>query len=75
MERIPDIKIHPLYDSHIYLIARKDDPLAHKSLVTMDDLSGRTLMVGGGSPPPLQEVQEFIRIMQELYRERANFPV
>ncbi|MBO4290073.1 MAG: LysR family transcriptional regulator, partial [Lachnospiraceae bacterium] len=40
-----------------YLIAQRDDPLTGKNLVTEADLSGRTLMVGGGSPLALRAVQ------------------
>ena len=38
----------PTLSYHI-LISKSDDPLAKKELVTADDLTGRTLMVGGGS--------------------------
>ncbi|MBF1102577.1 MAG: LysR family transcriptional regulator [Solobacterium sp.] len=60
MQRIPDIKEHHLFDSHIYLVCRNDDPLAKKSLITVDDLRGQTLMVGGPSPAPLRQVQQRI---------------
>ena len=56
-KQIPNIKIHELFESGIYLIARRDDPLAPKNLITECDLYGRTLMVGGGSPPALKAVQ------------------
>lgn len=62
--RIPDAERHPLYQSHIYLVTRKNDPLAHKELVRMEDLRGRTLMVGGTSPSPLRAVQH--RVVSEL---------
>ena len=55
--QIPGIVVHDLYESRIYLIAQKDDPLAQKDLIRESDLYGRTLMVGGGSPPALQAVQ------------------
>ena len=55
--QIPGIVVHDLYESRIYLIAQKDDPLAGKDLIRESDLYGRTLMVGGGSPPALQAVQ------------------
>ena len=55
--QIPGIVVHDLYESRIYLIAQKDDPLAQKDLIRENDLYGRTLMVGGGSPPALQAVQ------------------
>ena len=57
VRRIPDIQIHPFYNSPIYLISQHDDPLAEKDRVTVWDLAGRTLMVGGGSPAALQKVQ------------------
>jgi len=47
-----------LFDSHIYLITDRVDPLAGKNLITESDLYGRTLMVGGGSPPALRAVQQ-----------------
>ena len=55
--QIPGIQVHELFESRIYLIARRDDPLAAKNLITEEDLYGRTLMVGGGSPPALKAVQ------------------
>lgn len=55
--QIPGIRIHDLFESRIYLIAQPDDQLAGKNLITESDLYGRTLMVGGGSPPALQAVQ------------------
>ena len=55
--QIPGIRVHALFISRIYLIARRDDPLAEKNSITDADLYGRTLMVGGGSPPALKAVQ------------------
>ncbi|MBR0390979.1 MAG: LysR family transcriptional regulator [Oscillospiraceae bacterium] len=55
--QIPGIKVHDLFESHIYLIAQREDPLAEKNLICEEDLYGRTLMVGGGSPPSLRAVQ------------------
>ena len=55
--QIPGIVVHDLFTSHIYLIAQRDDPLAEKNRVTENDLYGRTLMVGGGSPTALKAVQ------------------
>ena len=57
MRQIPGVQVHELFESRVYLIARRDDPLAGKNLITGEDLFGRTLMVGGGSPPALQAVQ------------------
>ena len=55
--QIPGITVHDLYTSHIYLITQTDDPLAGKNLIHEEDLYGRTLMVGGGSPDALRAVQ------------------
>ncbi len=55
--QIPGSHVHELFESHIYLIAQRGDPLAAKNLISEEDLYGRTLMVGGGSPPALKAVQ------------------
>ena len=55
--QIPGITVHELFESRIYLITDKNDPLADKNLIREEDLYGRTLMVGGGSPPALKAVQ------------------
>ncbi|MCH5270920.1 MAG: LysR family transcriptional regulator [Lachnospiraceae bacterium] len=60
VRKIPDIKIHPFYKSPIYLLSLPDDPLVKKERVTAQDLAGRTLMVGGGSPAALKKVQQRI---------------
>ena len=52
------VTVHDLFESHIYLIADREDPLAEKNIVTEEDLYGHTLMVGGGSPPALRTVQQ-----------------
>ncbi len=54
---IPGIAGHDLFVSRVYLIARREDPLASRNRITEEDLTGRTLMVGGGSPPALRAVQ------------------
>ena len=56
-KQLPGVAVHDLFESHIYLIAQRDDPLAEKNLITEADLYGRTLMVGGGSPNALRSVQ------------------
>ena len=55
--QVAGIRVHDLFESRIYLIAGKDDPLAEKDLIREEDLYGRTLMVGGGSPQALQTIQ------------------
>lgn len=55
--QIPGIAVHDLFVSRVYLIAQRDDPLAAKNRISEDDLYGRTLMVGGGSPFALKAVQ------------------
>jgi len=55
--QVHGITVHDLFESKIYLITRRDDPLAQKNLITEEDLYGRSLMVGGGSPPALRAVQ------------------
>ena len=55
--QIPGIAVHDLFESRVYLIARREDALAKKNLITEKDLFGRTLMVGGGSPQALRAVQ------------------
>ena len=56
-KHIPGIAVHDLFESRVYLIADKNDPLALKNMIREEDLYGRTLMVGGGSPPALRAVQ------------------
>ena len=56
-KQLAGVNVHELFNSHIYLIADKDDPLAGKDLVTDEDIYGRTLMVGGGSPALLRSIQ------------------
>jgi DNA-binding transcriptional LysR family regulator len=55
--QVAGIRVHDLFESRIYLIADKEDPLAEKNLIREEDLYGRTLMVGGGSPAALKAVQ------------------
>ena len=56
-KQVAGTQVHDLFESRIYLITNKDDPLAGKNLIREEDLFGRTLMVGGGSPQALKTVQ------------------
>ena len=56
-KQVAGIQVHDLFESRIYLITNRDDPLAEKNLICERDLCGRTLMVGGGSPAALKAVQ------------------
>ena len=58
--QVAGIDVHDLFESRIYLIAGRDDPLAGKNLIREEDLYGRTLMVGGGSPLALRTVQHHL---------------
>lgn len=58
VKQIPGILVYPFFKSKIYLIVNKEDELAQKNLITEKDLYGRTLMVGGGSPMALKNVQQ-----------------
>lgn len=70
MKRVPDVTAHHLFDSKIYLICRTDDVLAEKTLITAEDLRGRTLMVGGGSQAPLRAVQQ--RVINTIHCDYFN---
>ena len=70
VKHIPGIRLHFLFDSRIYLITLKDDKLAGKNIVHAEDLRGRVLMVGGGSPPELKAVQQ--RIIESVRVDYFN---
>ena len=69
---IPNIKMHPLFESRIYLITEKDDELAGREIVHASDLAGRVLMVGGGSPPELRAVQQRVIEMVNVRYFNSN---
>ena len=56
-KQVAGIQSHDLFESRIYLIVNRDDPLAGKNLICEEDLYGRTLMIGEGSPQALKTVQ------------------
>ena len=66
VSHLPDIDVHPLYECGISLVVRQDDELADRAVIREEDLYGRTLMVGGGSPPALQRVQQRLMRTQKI---------
>ena len=72
VRQIPGVAVHALFESRVYLIARRDDPLAQKDRICAEDLAGRTLMVGGGSPPALRSIQH--RLLAAGGLESFNSP-
>ena len=46
-KHIPGINVHKLFDSGIYLIVHKNDPLAKKKSIRVDDLIGLPLFCSG----------------------------
>ena len=69
---IPGINVHKLFDSRVYLICDRSDPLAERDVITDADIYGRTLMVGGGSPAALRSVQQ--RLISSGKIEYFNSP-
>ena len=56
-----------MFESRIYLISQREDELATKDLLTEEDLYGKTLMVGGGSPAALKTVQQRLISSGKVY--------
>lgn len=70
LSHIPQIELHSIFQSHIYLIVQKEDSLAKKEIITPQDLKGRTLLIGGGSPPELKKAQE--TVINSVHPETMN---
>ncbi len=70
LNRFPNVKTAPLFESRFYLVVRHDDLLAGKKLITEKDLSGRTFIIGGDSPPKLTAIQN--RILNQGGIETIN---
>ncbi len=58
VKQIYGTKIHKIFESKVYLITLREDPLAQKNSIISEDLYNRTLMVGGGSPKALKALQQ-----------------
>jgi len=72
IKRIPQIVVHKFYDSLFYVICNKDDKLAVNPFVQEIDLKNVTLMVGGGSPPLLKNLQQ--QLIKKLGISYFNSP-
>ncbi|MDE7329674.1 MAG: LysR family transcriptional regulator [Clostridia bacterium] len=72
LSRFQSVVAAPLFTSRLYIILRRDDPLSGKRIITADDLSGRTFMVGGASTPEMITVQN--RIIRESNVKVMNCP-
>lgn len=72
VRRYPELRFHKLYTSRIYLCTGLSDPLAKKEIITENDLEGRTLMIGGGSPNALKSVQQ--RVIKNVHVNYFNSP-
>lgn len=72
ISRFSSVVAAPLFKSKFYVILRKDDPLANREVITSNDLSGRTFMIGGGSPSEMIPIQN--RIMKETSVTVLNCP-
>ena len=71
-QKLSKVVIHPLYISQIYLLCQQTDPLAQLDRVTAQDLSGRTLLVNGGSSQTLRQVQQ--RVLSTVPIHYFNSP-
>lgn len=70
--QLAGVNVHDLFESHIYLICDRSDPLTKKNLIKEEDIYGRSLMVGGGSPQALKAVQQ--RLISSGKIEYFNSP-
>ena len=64
--QIPGIHVHDLFESHIYLIAQRDDPLAEKNLITGEDLWRRITSCAESSPAQADRNRE-----DRLFQQRG----
>lgn len=71
-KKLSSVNLHPLFTSHIFLLCRKDDPLAQQTQVSITNLANRTLLVNGGSSPTLRRVQQ--RVVDSVPIQTMNSP-
>ncbi|KXT75517.1 LysR family transcriptional regulator [Streptococcus sp. DD12] len=71
-DKVSNIQQWPLYDSQIYLLCQQSDSLAKLDLVTEENLTGRTLLVNGGSSKTLRQVQQ--RVLSHVPIAHYNSP-
>jgi DNA-binding transcriptional LysR family regulator len=69
---LPGVALHRIFTSRIYLVVRKDDPLASREEAVPADLRGRTLLVGGNSPPVLRKAQSLV--VNSVHPSTLNSP-
>ena len=69
---LPGVALHRIFTSRIYLVVRKDDPLASREEAVPADLRGRTLLVGGDSPPVLRKAQSLV--VNSVHPSTLNSP-
>lgn len=72
IKNVPNIVTYPLYKSKVYLVTKKDDPLASKEMIYVEDLVGRTLIIGGKAPKKLKQIQR--KILDNFDIEYLNSP-
>ena len=69
---LPGVALHRIFTSRIYLVVRKDDPMASREEAVPADLRGRTLLVGGDSPPVLRKAQSLV--VNSVHPSTLNSP-
>ena len=63
-----DVTVYPLYECHVFVLLKKEDPLAKRELITTSDLKGRTIMISDRMPVALQKVhRNVVRSVQVEY--------
>lgn len=60
LTRIAEVKSHPLYQSQIYLVVPKKDPLAALDTVSLEDLQNRTVITCSTAVQELVRAQKLV---------------